>query len=57
MKERENPFFGTIISFGTVIRTDFENVERIRTFILNQPNTTIAYQKVSLGKLWINGGD
>jgi nitrate reductase NapAB chaperone NapD len=46
-------FLQTRVSFGLILRTDLETVEKIKRQIADFPNVVIVYQTTEAGHLWI----
>jgi nitrate reductase NapAB chaperone NapD len=51
--ENNNDFLKTRINFAFVLRTDLENIAKIKEFLSQLPDVVLIFQKADAGKLLI----
>jgi hypothetical protein len=49
----EKNFLKTRVSFGIILRADLEAIDRIKSFLEQEDDVNVIYQKVSGSLLWI----
>ncbi len=52
MRNNEDDFLRTVLSFGVVIRADITQIQAIKQFIVDQ-GAVVCFQKTSTNKLYI----